>query len=183
MMGSAPYEDSALLFFSRSEALIVDTLTSEFLPSEDGSPGATEAGVTTYIDMALAGFMRDLQGVYRRGFTALADLTSNRFGTTFVDATGAQRTLLMLEMSELSERAPDVFLGQFFRIVREHTIQGFFGDPAYGGNRDTVGWKLVGFPGAQWGYSHEQMQPDVDSRSIPILTVRDLYARIGRPND
>jgi len=85
----------------------------------------------------------------------------------------------MHEMSELSVNEPNAFLGQFFRIVREHTIQGFFGDPAYGGNRDTVGWKLVGFPGAQWGYSLEQMQPGVDSRSIPILTVKDLYARIG----
>lgn len=179
MVGSAFTEDSALLFFSRTEARIVDALTSEFLPSEDGSPGATEAGVTIYIDRALAGFMRDLQGVYRRGFAALADLTSERFGTTFVDATGAQRAQLMLEISELSVSEPDVFLGQFFRIVREHTIQGFFGDPAYGGNRDTVGWKLVGFPGAQWGYTADQMQPVVDSRSIPILTVKDLYSRIG----
>ena len=125
--------------------------------------------------------MRDLQSVYRRGIAALADLTSERFGTTFVEATSEQRSQLMLEISELSMNHPEMFLGQFFRIVREHTIQGFFGDPAYGGNRDTVGWKLVGFPGAQWGYTPEQMRPGVDSRSIPILTVKDLYARIGAP--
>jgi len=178
-VGSAFTENSALLFFSRTEARIIDALTTEFLPSEEGSPGATEAGVTTYIDRSLAGFMRDLQPVYRRGLAALADLTTSRTGASFVDATSAQRAELMHEMSELSVNEPNAFLGQFFRIVREHTIQGFFGDPAYGGNRDTVGWKLVGFPGAQWGYSLEQMQPGVDSRSIPILTVKDLYARIG----
>lgn len=179
MVRSGSAEDSALLFFSRKEALIINALTGEFLPSEEGSPGAAEAGVTTYIDRSLAGFMRDLQSVYRRGFVALADLTSELFGISFVEATGDQRAQLMGEMAQLGVDHPEKFLGQFFRIVREHTIQGFFGDPAYGGNRDTVGWKLVGFPGAQWGYTDEQMQPGVDSRSIPILTVKDLYSRIG----
>lgn len=179
MSGSASSDDSALLFFSRAEALVVNAFTTEFIPSEDGSPGATEAGVTTYIDRSLAGFMRDLQPVYRRGLFALADLAAVRFETSFVDATREQRNQLMQEMTVLSTQEPDNFLGQFFRIVREHTIQGFFGDPAYGGNRDTVGWKLVGFPGAQWGYTPEQMLPGVDSRTIPILTVKDLYSRIG----
>ena len=26
-------------------------------------------------------------------------------------------------------------------------MEGFFADPIYGGNRDKVGWRLVGFPG------------------------------------
>lgn len=179
MSGSAISEDSALLFLSRTEARAVTAFTSEFIPSEDGSPGAAEAGVTTYIDRALAGFMRDLQPVYRRGLAAIADLAFERFGASFVDTTSEQRKQLMAELDEISRTEPADFLGQFFRIVREHTIQGFFGDPAYGGNRDTVGWKLVGFPGAQWGYSPEQMRPGVDSRTIPILTVKDLFARIG----
>ncbi len=179
MSGSAVAEDSALLFLSRSEARLVTAFTSEFIPFEEGSPGAAEAGVTTYIDGALAGFMRDLQPVYRRGLAAMADLASERFGTSFADATPEQRKQLMAELDEIARNEPAEFLGQFFRIVREHTIQGFFGDPAYGGNRDTVGWKLVGFPGAQWGYTPDQMRPGTDARSIPILTVKDLYARIG----
>ena len=109
----------------------------------------------------------------------MADLASERFGTSFADATPEQKKLLMTELDVTARNEPTEFLGQFFRIVREHTIQGFFGDPAYGGNRDTVGWKLVGFPGAQWGYSPDQMRPGIDSRTIPILTVKDLYARIG----
>jgi gluconate 2-dehydrogenase gamma chain len=167
------------LFLNRAEARAVDAFTSEFIPAEEGSPGATEAGVTTYIDRALAGFMRDLQPVYRRGLVDLAEFAARRFGTTFADATGEQRRQLMVELADLGRSDPTSLLGQFFRIVREHTIQGFFGDPAYGGNRGSVGWKLVGFPGAQWGYTPEQMRPGVDSRTIPILTVKDLYARIG----
>jgi gluconate 2-dehydrogenase gamma chain len=179
MSESASSEDSALLFLNRTEARAVAAFTSELIPSEEGSPGAAEAGVTTYIDRALAGFMRDLQPVYRRGLEALADLATERFGSSFGEATSEQKRHLIAELDDLGRNEPANFLGQFFRIVREHTIQGFFGDPAYGGNRDTVGWKLIGFPGAQWGYTSEQMQRGVDSRTFPILTVKDLYARIG----
>ena len=172
-------EDAALLFLNRREAATVDAFSSEFIPGEEGSPGATEAGVTTYIDRALAGFMRDLQATYRRGLAAVDALATERFSTVFSMATDSQRRQLMREMDEVARKESESFLGQFFGIVREHTVQGYFGDPAYGGNRDTIGWKLVGFPGAQWGYSPEQMRPGVDARSIPILTVSDLYTRIG----
>jgi len=178
-MSAAAAEDQALLFLSRTEARLVTAFTAEFIPSEEGSPGAAEAGVTAYIDGALAGFMRDLQPVYRRGLTAVADFASQRFGASFDEATPEQRRQLMAELDEIATNEPAEFLGQFFRIVREHTIQGFFGDPAYGGNRDTIGWKLVGFPGAQWGYTPDQMRPGLESRTIPILTVKDLFARIG----
>jgi gluconate 2-dehydrogenase gamma chain len=41
----------------------------------------------------------------------------------------------------------------FFNLLRSHAIAGFFADPVHGGNRDMVGWKLIGFPGAQMGYA------------------------------
>jgi gluconate 2-dehydrogenase gamma chain len=76
-------------------------------------------------------------------------------------------------------------LHRLFAVIREHTIEGYFGDPVYGGNRDAVGWRLVGFPGAQWGYTAGQMQPGFDSRSIVIKTLSDLRAEITRqrPDD
>jgi gluconate 2-dehydrogenase gamma chain len=58
-----------------------------------------------------------------------------------------------------------------------------FCDPAYGGNRDGVGWKLIGFPGAQWGYSDEQMKLGFDARTIPIKTLHDLQKEYGPHRD
>jgi len=40
----------------------------------------------------------------------------------------------------------------FFDFLLQNTIEGFFWDPIYGGNRDMVGWKLIGFPGARYDY-------------------------------
>lgn len=179
MTGSTFHLDFALLFLNPREAATIDAVVGHIIPSEEGSPGAREAGVTEYIDRALSGFMRDLQPVYREGLAEFEAFAVETAGAPYLDLDGEQQLAVIAELDELSGARPDAFLGQFYRIVREHTVQGFFGDPAYGGNRDLVGWKLVGFPGAQWGYSPEQMRPGVDSSSIPILTVKDLYARIG----
>lgn len=35
----------------------------------------------------------------------------------------------------------------FFPLLVLHTRQGFFADPIYGGNRDRIGWNVIGFPG------------------------------------
>ena len=43
----------------------------------------------------------------------------------------------------------------FFDLLRTHVIAGFFADPVHGGNRDLIGWKLIGFPGAQLSYASE----------------------------
>jgi gluconate 2-dehydrogenase gamma chain len=169
----------ALLYLNRADARTIEMLASQIIPSEKDSPGATEAGVVNYIDQALAGFMRELQPVYRRGLRALDGYVEQRFGVAVSDLDESQQWELVDSLDALAAIDSGEFVAQFYLIVREHTVQGFFGDPAYGGNRDTVGWRLVGFPGAQWGYTPEQMQPGVDARSIPILTIRDLYARIS----
>ena len=74
-------------------------------------------------------------------------------------------------------RSGEVDLGllrSLFAVIREHAIEGYFCDPVYGGNRGTVGWRLVGFPGVQWGYTAEQMRPGFDATQIPIKTLADL---------
>ncbi|THG32816.1 gluconate 2-dehydrogenase subunit 3 family protein [Naasia lichenicola] len=179
MVKSTFVPTEALLFFNRADAATIDAFAAQIIPSEEGSPGAREAGVVYYIDRALAGFMRDLQPLYRRGLEAISDLAVSVFGKEFSMLYDFEQRSLVAGLDARSQSQPEDFAGQFYRVVREHTVQGFFGDPAYGGNRDVVGWKLVGFPGAQWGYSREQMQPGVDARSIPILTIGDLYSRIG----
>jgi gluconate 2-dehydrogenase gamma chain len=74
-------------------------------------------------------------------------------------------------------------LRRLFAVIREHTVEGYFCDPIYGGNRNTVGWKLVGFPGAQWGYTAEQMKPGFDASTIVIKTLSDLRRDLSKMTD
>ncbi len=60
----------------------------------------------------------------------------------------------------------------FFHTLRRHTAEGMFSDPAYGGNRDMVGWQLVGYPGAQRAYSEEELVTEDEPR--PPQAMNDL---------
>ena len=35
---------------------------------------------------------------------------------------------------------------RFFSTVIAHTMQGYYGDPRHGGNRDAVSWRMLGVP-------------------------------------
>jgi gluconate 2-dehydrogenase gamma chain len=34
--------------------------------------------------------------------------------------------------------------GQFFRMIRDHTMQGFYGNPRHGGNKDFASYRMIG---------------------------------------
>lgn len=191
-----------LLFFNELEAQIVDAIAARIVPGDATDPGAREAGVVTYIDRSLAGFLRDLQTFYRRALQELDDYSRDHYGAVFRELTDGDQDRVLADLDssietesrEYGNDAPQdrnieqsvsTLLVRFFSIVREHVLQGMFCDPVYGGNRDTVGWKMIGFPGAQWGYSAEQMKPGFDARQIPVLTLQELrhrYPRTGGNN-
>ena len=56
----------------------------------------------------------------------------------------------------------------FFNMLLENTIEGFFSDPIYGGNRGKIGWKLVGFPGVAAVYTHLVEKHGVPYDALPV---------------
>lgn len=178
-----------LLFLNRLEAEAVEAVAARIVPGDEGDPGAREAGVATYVDHSLAGFMREQQGFYREALRALDGLCLERHGARFAELGEASQDELLGELDAAAfgagpsqALAADERLGlltRLFAMLREHTIQGMFCDPAYGGNRDAVGWKLVGFPGARWGYGEAEMGRGFDARTIPVSTLADLQRSIA----
>jgi gluconate 2-dehydrogenase gamma chain len=189
----------ALTFFNDFEARTVEAIAERIIPGEDADAGATEAGVVYYIDRAVSGFSTGLQRLYRVGLGALDAYCRSRHGASFV-ALGKDsqddvvRRFLGPETPtgeavrpageddydfaggperKKPGEAPAV-LERLFAVIREHAIEGLFCDPIYGGNRDGVGWRLVGFPGVHWGYTAEQMKEGFDGRRLPIRTLSDL---------
>ncbi|MDR7031165.1 gluconate 2-dehydrogenase subunit 3 family protein [Rhizobium rosettiformans] len=175
------------MFFNAGEVRTLDAMTARIMPSEPDGRGAREAGVVTYLDRAVAGYFRDLQSVYRVGVQRLDAYSLAKAGGIFPELSAAQQDEILAQLdtgrgvSSAGEsveardtNGSDAILARFFAIVREHTIQGMFCDPIYGGNRDYTGWKLIGFPGAQWEYTEEQMRAGFDATTIPILSLADL---------
>lgn len=98
--------------------------------------------------------------VYRAGLPLLDEHCRNRFGAPFVDLTDEQQdgALTALDDGEATEFDDGEPTAQdLFELVRRHTIEGMFADPMYGGNRNKVGWHLIGWPAAQRAYTPEEL--------------------------
>lgn len=141
---TAEQRSSAFLILGADEARDFAAMAARIIPTTD-TPGATEAGVIHFFDNAFAG---DMSGDLSTARAGLAD-----FNAALADSGHAGR------FDELVEDAQDNFLrsqesGDFFRLVREMTIFGFFAMSSYGGNKDHVGWDLIGFEGhhGAWTY-------------------------------
>ena len=121
----------AFTFFSRTQAADVDAMAAQIYPS-DSTPGAKEAQVIYFIDLALVTFAQDKQDIYAKG---LADLTAKTGGKAFAALSSSDQIALLTSI----EKTP------FFKTVRDHTIMGMFAAPQHGGNFRKVGWTQIGF--------------------------------------
>jgi gluconate 2-dehydrogenase gamma chain len=114
----------------------IDAIASQIVPSTDG-PGAHEAGVIYFIDRALSTFDADQREAYRTGMAAVQKKRQELFpGSKSVAALTSDQQIQLIHAIETTD---------FFELLRTHTMYGFLGNPSYGGNRDHVGWKLIGF--------------------------------------
>lgn len=126
---------SSWRFLSDAEAETLEAICEQIIPA-DQDPGAAWAGTVRYIDRKLAGFLRQHQETYRIGI-AEAD---RRAGGTFARATSGKQLEVLQEMDK------DEKTKAFFSLVVNHTMQGFYGNPRHGGNRDYCSWRMLGVP-------------------------------------
>lgn len=133
---AAAREDTTLRFFSAAEAATIDALVARIIPTDD-TPGAREMGVARFIDHALAGFLGPLAAGLRTG---LADFESScrarHAGSDGFAALGAEQQLQWLRQVEHTP---------FFESLQQLTVLGALTMPEYGGNRNGLGWQLIGF--------------------------------------
>ncbi len=137
-------------FFNHADAATIAAFTERIMPSAPDKPGAREADVLNYIDLALAGAYSELQEFYRHGLAQLDTHCRAAYKESFVHLTPEKQDEVISALEE--NKAPGFAwptAREFFTTLRVHTMEGMFADPLYGGNKDFAGWRLVGFPGAQ----------------------------------
>ena len=149
----------------------VEAITARIIPTDE-DPGAIEANCVNFIDKALANEDARLLTAYREGLAEIDRIAVQRLGSGFaeLDPDRQDELLAALESGRTSGwSAESATSEEFFETLRVHTIIGFLADPKYGGNRDYVGWKLVGYPGPRHdmgGYVPAQMIGDEPIRTI-----------------
>lgn len=124
-------------FFTPQEARTVEAICGQIIPA-DRDPGATEAGAVHYIDLQLTRHFKSSQGAYRQGIASVDTISRSSFGRRFVELSFAEQTEVLAAVEKNAR--------PFFDLVLAHTMQGFYGDPRHGGNRNEVSWKMIGVP-------------------------------------
>lgn len=175
--GAVPYYGTGTeRFFTPVERTAVAAICARLIPSDEDGPGSTEADVVTFLDRQMAGFYGRGQNWYMKGpfrdgastqgyqsehapamlyRLALAELDTycraeHGVGFAELPATVQDTILKALDDEELTFES--VSAKTFFDLILENTIEGFFADPIYGGNRDMVAWRYIGFPGTRYDY-------------------------------
>jgi gluconate 2-dehydrogenase gamma chain len=163
-------------FFTPDEAAFVEAAIDRLIPADDLGPGARDADVAIFIDRQLAGtygtggkwYMRGPWGdsvreqgyqlpltpqqLYRLCIAEVDRHVTARHGSPLSQLPAAERDAVLRAMETGELAIAGVSIATFFEMLLGNTIEGFFSDPIYGGNRDKAGWRLVGFPGVAGSY-------------------------------
>jgi gluconate 2-dehydrogenase gamma chain len=162
-------------FLQPDEARFLEAATERLIPADENGPGAREADVVFYIDRQLAGAWGAGDRLYRTGpwhegaptqgyqlpYTpaelfrhALRGIHNDlaKRGKPFEKMAAQEQDAYLKSLEGGKVDLDGVPSNVFFETLLELTIEGFFVDPVYGGNRDMVSWKMIGFPGAYANY-------------------------------
>ncbi len=90
---------------------------------------------------------------YRQALAALDKYCKSSFaGKGFAALSDQQKDQIISGLEKGPLQLEGTSAKAFFELLQQNTREGFFADPIYGGNRDMVGWKMIGFPGARYDY-------------------------------
>lgn len=170
-----------LRFFDEDEALIVKAAASRIFPSGDSGPGASEANVVIYIDRQLAGpygqdCRRYTHGPFADGPSDLGYQGKATPREIYRESLRPLKGFERLAPAEQDARLKEIESTEFFSLLRQHTIEGMFCDPMHGGNKDMVGWQLLGFPGPYMSY-----YADVDKHFGEAFRPKPISLSGGHP--
>jgi gluconate 2-dehydrogenase gamma chain len=169
--------EDALLTLTATEAAFFAAAADTMIPADEHSPSGSACGVVIFVDRQLAGAWGGGATMYRQGpfakgtptqgyqlpltpreFFAAGVVAANAwsrktYGKDF-DRLGPKEREAALKELESGKAALGDFNGkQFFEALLTITMEGFFADPIYGGNRNKAGWRMVGYPGLPAVYS------------------------------
>ncbi len=120
---------------TESEAATLSVLCDQIIPADE-FPSASQAGVLAFIDHQLMGPYRRHRRAYASGLKQANLLSRTRFGIDLPAASPQQQFQIVTTLERENKL--------FFDLVRNHTMQGYYGSPRHGGNRDAISWRMLG---------------------------------------
>jgi gluconate 2-dehydrogenase gamma chain len=189
------------LFLNIDEAAFIEAAVARLIPADPRWPGAIEAGVPGFIDKQLAGAWGAGERLYRGGPWQPGTpsqgyqlpFTPAELFRTALDAINKQLSLSGTPFTGMSADQQDNYLHQleagdtdlggvpsnvFFAHLWDCTVEGFFSDPVYGGNRNMVAWRMIGFPGAYASYYDLVDKHGIQVDRAPMSLAEDVHGHV-----
>jgi gluconate 2-dehydrogenase gamma chain len=132
-----------------AESDVLEAIVARLIPNDALGPGAVEARATHYIDRALGGALSASRPAYQAGLAALDRYARSSRGAPFVDLSPTDQDSVLIDVETGAATGFTGSSAAFFNLVLNHTHQGTFGDPYYGGNANFIGWDLIKYPGVR----------------------------------
>ncbi len=163
-------------FFHPEESAFIEAAVDRLIPADGTGPGAKDAGVALFLDRQLGGgygmgertYLKEpfasgqpTQGyqmhapavAYREAIASVNAYAQQTHGAPFARLSANQQddVLKHLEKGDIQLNG-SVGAKAFFDLLWQNTLEGYFADPLYGGNRSMGAWRMIGFPGARYDY-------------------------------
>jgi gluconate 2-dehydrogenase subunit 3-like protein len=132
-----------------AESDLLEAIVARLIPTDAHGPGAAEARAAHYIDRALGGALASSRQSYTSGLAALDRYSRSSRGKPFTELSTTDQDSVLIDVETGAATGFTGSSAAFFNLVLNHTHQGTFGDPYYGGNANFVGWDLIGYPGVR----------------------------------
>jgi gluconate 2-dehydrogenase gamma chain len=147
---------------SATESDTLEAIVARLIPTDADGPGATEARAARYIDRALSGALAPSRPAYAAGLAAVEQYSWRTKGASFIKLLPKDQDAVLTDMERNAATGFTPNSASFFDLMRDHTLQGMFCDPYYGGNANFVGWDLLGYPGVRTAVSPDQQRMDIE---------------------
>jgi len=181
-----------------TEADFLSAAYDTIIPADQLSPSGTDCGLVVYIDRQLAGAWGNGARMYRNGpflpskaeYGYQLPLTPREFFAAGIKAANAwsvktygkeydrlspqDRAVALTAMEQGRAQFEGFDAKQFFEAVLQSAMEGFFADPMYGGNRNKVSWKMVGYPGLPATWASKALEYRGKKVSIEPQSIADF---------
>jgi gluconate 2-dehydrogenase gamma chain len=176
---ATPVDAEPLLTLTAVEHAFIVATVDTLIPADELSPSGSECGVAIFIDRQLAGaygmgarlyrqgpfpkakpelgyqLALNPREFFRAGIESANAWTRKTYGKEFDRLSEKDREAALKAMEDDKAPFPGFSSRMFFDALLQITMEGFFADPIYGGNRDMAAWKMVGYPGLPATYREE----------------------------
>src|SRR6266853_3270585 len=162
---------------TQQEVAFFTAAADTIIPKDELSPSGSECGIPVFVDRQLASAWGGGAKMYRSGpflkgtpeqgyqlaltphqffvagVRAANDWSSKTYGKVYAALTPIQRAEALKAMEDGKAEFDGFDSKLFFQRLLTITMEGFFSDPLYGGNRNKASWRMLGFPGLPATYA------------------------------